>query len=197
MTTINGYRPQDFRIGKVLDNVEAQAKTLPHLGVVTETEINRLEKVASKLRYEMQFKRNEPGHPGHALLSRVEGAIEAFLVPCNGEAHSNAFIDNCMCCAPRWGKVIGPRVIRLEDEPLKNGLTRGQDRFLRAALEAVDGEGKVDSYDVMGGRSINQREKMLAQFPKAVKQRPEQYGRYYDVDVTAVESLLAGEKLYR
>ena len=24
---------------------------------------------------------------------------------CTGEAHSNAFIDNCMVCAPRWGFV--------------------------------------------------------------------------------------------
>ena len=27
------------------------------------------------------------------------------LVPCDGEAHSNPFIDNCGVCAPRWGKV--------------------------------------------------------------------------------------------
>ncbi len=27
------------------------------------------------------------------------------LEVCNGEAHSNAFIDNCMVCAPRWGFV--------------------------------------------------------------------------------------------
>lgn len=26
-----------------------------------------------------------------------------FLVKCNGEAHSNPFIDNCMVCMPRWG----------------------------------------------------------------------------------------------
>lgn len=25
------------------------------------------------------------------------------LQKCTGEAHSNAFIDNCMCCMPRWG----------------------------------------------------------------------------------------------
>ncbi len=30
------------------------------------------------------------------------------LEPCGGEAHSNAFIDNCHRCAPRWG-FIGPR----------------------------------------------------------------------------------------
>ena len=25
------------------------------------------------------------------------------LQHCDGEAHSNAYIDNCMVCAPRWG----------------------------------------------------------------------------------------------
>lgn len=32
------------------------------------------------------------------------------ITKCNGEAHSNPFIDNCMCCAPRWG-FSGPKVI--------------------------------------------------------------------------------------
>jgi hypothetical protein len=27
------------------------------------------------------------------------------LEVCEGEAHSNAFIDNCSLCAPRWGFV--------------------------------------------------------------------------------------------
>jgi hypothetical protein len=27
------------------------------------------------------------------------------LEPCGGEAHSNAHIDNCSLCAPRWGFV--------------------------------------------------------------------------------------------
>lgn len=31
------------------------------------------------------------------------------LQPCGGEAHSNAFIDNCGRCAPRWGWV-GPTI---------------------------------------------------------------------------------------
>lgn len=31
------------------------------------------------------------------------------LQPCDGEAHSNAHIDNCMCCAPRWG-FVGPAI---------------------------------------------------------------------------------------
>lgn len=28
--------------------------------------------------------------------------------PCGGEAHSNAYIDNCSRCMPRWG-FIGPK----------------------------------------------------------------------------------------
>ena len=27
------------------------------------------------------------------------------LVPCDGEAHSNGYIDNCSCCMPLWGWV--------------------------------------------------------------------------------------------
>lgn len=28
---------------------------------------------------------------------------DGLLVPCTGEAHSNAFIDHCSVCMPRWG----------------------------------------------------------------------------------------------
>jgi hypothetical protein len=28
------------------------------------------------------------------------------LIPCPGQAHSNAHIDNCSQCAPRWGWVM-------------------------------------------------------------------------------------------
>jgi len=30
------------------------------------------------------------------------------LVQCDGEAHDNPHIDNCMQCAPRWGWVMVP-----------------------------------------------------------------------------------------
>jgi len=30
------------------------------------------------------------------------------LVDCPGEAHSNPYVDNCLRCAPRWGKVEIP-----------------------------------------------------------------------------------------
>lgn len=35
------------------------------------------------------------------------------LVTCNGEAHGNPFIDNCMVCMPRWGWVEVPRPAEL------------------------------------------------------------------------------------
>ena len=38
----------------------------------------------------------------------IDALEEAGIYPlevCTGEAHSNAFIDNCSLCAPRWGFV--------------------------------------------------------------------------------------------
>ena len=33
--------------------------------------------------------------------------LEALTVPCTGEAHSNAFIDNCGCCmGVTWGRML-------------------------------------------------------------------------------------------
>jgi hypothetical protein len=39
------------------------------------------------------------------LRMLLESAGMSPLTACGGEAHSNAFIDNCMRCAPRWGFV--------------------------------------------------------------------------------------------
>ncbi len=39
------------------------------------------------------------------LRSALADAGLAPLEPCGGEAHSNAWIDNCSRCAPRWGYV--------------------------------------------------------------------------------------------
>lgn len=38
---------------------------------------------------------------------RVKGT-EWKCVPCEGEAHSNPFIDNCSICAPLWGEIVIP-----------------------------------------------------------------------------------------
>jgi len=36
-------------------------------------------------------------------------------VPCPGEAHGNAFIDNCGICAPNWGEVDEYKPVDLEE----------------------------------------------------------------------------------
>ncbi len=41
--------------------------------------------------------------PDHIEQVLFEQCGIAPLVKCEGEAHSNAYIDNCMQCAPRWG----------------------------------------------------------------------------------------------
>jgi hypothetical protein len=62
-----------------------------------------------------------PGRDGQqariAVVSKPEVALRELLMeagipalaPCEGEAHSNAHIDNCLSCAPRWG-YVGPEV---------------------------------------------------------------------------------------
>ena len=46
----------------------------------------------------------------------LTGELEAMgvppLVPCDGEAHSNPYIDNCHRCMPRWGLVGESVVVR-------------------------------------------------------------------------------------
>lgn len=52
------------------------------------------------------------------LLSRESGngsgcrSVIPPLRPCNGGAHSDPFIDNCLSCAPRWGWTGGRVVVR-------------------------------------------------------------------------------------
>lgn len=49
---------------------------------------------------------------GMTLEQALSGLLERFhlspLEPCGGEAHSNAYIDNCSRCSPRWG-FVGPK----------------------------------------------------------------------------------------
>ncbi len=40
---------------------------------------------------------------GHAVLITPKGYRELGYVPCDGAAHDNPHIDNCLRCAPRWG----------------------------------------------------------------------------------------------
>jgi hypothetical protein len=47
--------------------------------------------------------RLDDGHIGEHDFSRGKRLPGMKLVHCDGEAHSNAHIDNCGRCAPRWG----------------------------------------------------------------------------------------------
>jgi len=42
----------------------------------------------------------------HSVKDRINFILQFIEAECKGEAHSNAFIDNCMVCAPLWGKVL-------------------------------------------------------------------------------------------
>lgn len=42
-------------------------------------------------------------------IDQIDRQLERITEDCTGEAHSNAFIDNCMICAPLWGKVLKER----------------------------------------------------------------------------------------
>lgn len=42
-------------------------------------------------------------------MTTAKTTAKYHTVPCTGEAHSNAHIDNCMMCAKwTWGKIVVP-----------------------------------------------------------------------------------------
>lgn len=62
-------------------------------------------------------------------LCRDCAVARGFLVKCDGEAHSNPMIDNCMGCAPRWGwheianvADIAKRIAQLEAQIRKDAI---------------------------------------------------------------------------
>lgn len=59
---------------------------------------SRAEKFIDEVR---QLAANLPAVPQLAELCERFGLSP--LETCGGEAHSKAYIDNCMRCAPRWG----------------------------------------------------------------------------------------------
>jgi hypothetical protein len=54
-----------------------------------------------------------PRAEGFSLRLALQQVLEDAGLPplgvCRGEAHENPYIDNCMCCAPRWG-LVGKKV---------------------------------------------------------------------------------------
>lgn len=43
-------------------------------------------------------------------LLELEDLAPTVTEECGGEAHSNAYIDNCGRCAPLWGKVLKTQI---------------------------------------------------------------------------------------
>ncbi len=73
---------------------------------ITERQLRALEKARHRVR-------NHCDDPVNRMLLRaIDVAIETVTAPCPGEAHGNPYIDNCMVCAPRWGRIPNERVKR-------------------------------------------------------------------------------------
>lgn len=54
-----------------------------------------------------QAQHAEANHAMAILANKLARAGLEPLEPCSGAAHSNAHIDQCSVCAPRWG-FVGP-----------------------------------------------------------------------------------------
>jgi hypothetical protein len=93
--------------------------------------------------------------------TRITVALERLLKKCTGEAHSNAFIDNCMMCAPRWGKLVNRNkvmpglqvdevavLVNLEDAwPFARVLLNDNERRAARALRRFGFAEMVGAYD--------------------------------------------------
>jgi hypothetical protein len=42
--------------------------------------------------------------PGTPFCKKHFGTHRVVMQKCNGEAHSNPYIDHCMVCMPHWGE---------------------------------------------------------------------------------------------
>jgi hypothetical protein len=67
------------------------------------------------------------------------------LVPCDGEAHKNPHIDNCMVCAPRWGEVEEMAPVDIDKARAERLAVRVADLPLGKAEEEEDaGCGRIE-----------------------------------------------------
>lgn len=69
--------------------------------------------------------------------------VEAGLVKCPGEAHENAYIDNCMLCAPRWGQTMSYEPPTVESVLAGFAVMLSETRDNRAPFEDAEREGKI------------------------------------------------------
>ncbi len=56
----------------------------------------------------MKLRNTRTGKLNVRALKRAGLSGAVHMVPCPGEAHSNAHIDHCMLCAPEWGVIEVP-----------------------------------------------------------------------------------------
>lgn len=148
-------RLEDFGLGATVRRIREGAD-------ITLAELERMESVAGKLRMMRDFTAGngtETSGDCRMLLRVVETAIETVMVSCDGEAHSNGYIDHCGSCAPRWGRRPGPRVRRKERALPKrpSAMPGGSGEFvlaLEAWLAAVNkmlAEAEIDPVEAMPG----------------------------------------------
>ena len=75
--------------------------------------------------------------------------VEAGLVKCVGEAHENAFIDNCMLCAPRWGKMMSYEPPTVESVLEGYAVPLSATAEVRTLFETAEREGKIKMVHVI------------------------------------------------
>lgn len=72
---------------------------------------------------------------------------ETGLVPCNGEAHSNAYIDHCMIClGHRWGQMMSYKYVPLA--ALVKGTAVSYNDSVQEEFIAAEAVGKVKLVNV-------------------------------------------------
>ena len=116
-------------------------------GFIREADLAWMEKRKRKLEMQLEEARETAEEVAElemlqAMLVNKESDRYLF-VACGGEAHSNAFIDNCMVCAPRWGKRVNRDKVLLElkvDELLLLRQAEGASPF---TVVLQDGERKT------------------------------------------------------
>lgn len=141
-------RPGRYNTDGILNRLEAK-------GFIHESDLVWLEKRAHRLGLEAQ----DAGEPAGEEHEKIHAAFKELFNKCTGEAHSNAFIDHCGMCMPRWGRVINrDKVLRkLSDEQvemMKVLEERGPDmvRLRSAEVEVAEHLERFGFTKVMGRR---------------------------------------------
>lgn len=90
-------------------NASAMLVRLQKKGFIYEADLTWLSKRKSELQ---NYGRDRMPITMVAELDAIEAIERVVFLPCNGEAHSNAYIDNCMICMPRWGVILNKERVK-------------------------------------------------------------------------------------